>query len=78
MSTAPVEVVVYLQNNDLVRRLEADCENAERMNTYWRERCLRAESRLGDAQRVNLELIDTMKAHGYKFRGTADMRRWND
>jgi hypothetical protein len=78
MTSTPVEVVVYLQNNDLVRRLEADLEDAQRKSGYWRERCLRAESRLSDAQRVNLELIDTMKLNGFKFRKSADMRRWND
>lgn len=70
------DVNVYLQNNDFVRRLEADLFDAKRQESLWRERCKVAESRLGDAQHVNMELIDTLKSYGFRYRQSADMRRW--
>ncbi|NCB74181.1 MAG: hypothetical protein EOM51_05495 [Clostridia bacterium] len=67
---------VFLQNNDYVRRLEADRDEALRREAEWRIKCKQAQDRLADAQHVNLELIDTLQLNGFKFRRTADMRNW--
>lgn len=72
----PLEINVYLQNNDHVRMLEALLEDARKQEEVWRNRCKVAEMRYADAQHVNLELIDALKLNGYKFRRTADMRTW--
>ncbi|MEA4896598.1 MAG: hypothetical protein VB064_15245 [Oscillospiraceae bacterium] len=67
---------MYFQNNDQMRLLESLLVDAREQETVYRERCKIAEERLADAQRVNMELIDTLKAYGFRYRKTADMRTW--
>lgn len=70
------EVNVYVQNNDTVRMLEAQLEDARRSESLMRLRCAMVEQRLADAQHVNMELTDLLKSYGFKYRRTADMRSW--
>ena len=72
----PLEVNVYLQNNDQMHMLEALLEGSRRQEAMWRERCKVAEGRLADAQHVNIELVDTLKTYGFRYRQSADMRSW--
>lgn len=72
----PLEVNVYLQNNDHVRMLEALLEDSRKQEEVWHNRCRIAEMRLADEQHINLELIDLLKAYGFKYRGSLDMRTW--
>ncbi|PKM73904.1 MAG: hypothetical protein CVU91_02325 [Firmicutes bacterium HGW-Firmicutes-16] len=72
----PLEVNVYLQNNDHVRELEALLEDSKRQEEIWRQHCKAAEMRLADAQHINMELIDMLKSYGFKYRRNADMRTW--
>lgn len=72
----PLEVNVYLQNNDHVRQLEALLEDSRRQEALSRSRCKAAEQRLADAQHVNMELIDLLKSYGFQYRRNADMRTW--
>ncbi len=76
MSREPLEVNLYLQNNDQVRFLEACLEDSRKQEQAWRDKCKKLEMQLGDACHVNLELIDALKLNGFKFRRTADMRTW--
>jgi hypothetical protein len=72
----PLEVNVYLQNNDHVRELEALLEDSRRQEAISRANCKAAETRLADALHINMELIDMLKAYGFKYRRNADMRSW--
>ena len=71
-----IKLNVYFQNNDYVRQLEQDRAEAEKRAEEWKLRCDRLIIRVADEQRINLQLIDLLQAHGIKYRFTSDMRTW--
>lgn len=70
-------VNVYLQNNDFVRQLEAERDEALRQVASCVLRMGDLERRLVDEQHVNLQLIDLLRNHGIRYRPSADMRTWD-
>lgn len=71
-----IKLKVYLQNNDYVRRLEADREESIKRAEEWNRKYDRLVVRCADEQRVNLELIDLLRSHGIRYRPFVDMRTW--
>lgn len=69
---------VYLQNNDYVKKLEQHIELLKRENTELQVKFQKLCLDYGHVQHVNMELIDTMKHQGYKFRKQSDIRTWNN
>lgn len=68
---------VFLQNNDYVKQLEQQVEQLERDNAEWKRKYQRLDVDYSYIASVNLELIDTMKLNGYKFRKQSDVRTWD-
>lgn len=77
MNRPPLEVNVYLQNNDQMRMLEALLEDSRQQKVFWRERCKRLEIDLGREQVVNLEMIDLLKSYGFRYRPGLDISAWH-
>lgn len=71
-----MRLTVFLQNTDYVKELEDRLQKAERRASELEHKLEVAQSKMADVQLVNLELIDTLKAQGYKFRPKADSRTW--
>ena len=67
---------VYLQNNDHVKQLEKERDEAIKRAEELKQKNDRLIMDMAHEQVVNLELVDLLKAHGVKFRKSADMRTW--
>ena len=67
---------VFVQNNDYVRQLEQERALAEERAKEWKNKHDRLVVRCADEQRVNLELMDLLKAHGIRYKLSSDMRTW--
>lgn len=76
MKFKPIKLQVYLQDSDRVRMLEALLEDSKHNEQMWRERYKALEMKYANVQIVNIELIDELRAHGIRFRPSADYRTW--
>lgn len=72
-----MEITVYLQNNDYVKSLETERDYALEELCKFKTQFKRLETRLGDAQRINIELVDLLRAHGIRFRPSSEISTWN-
>lgn len=69
-------VHVVLTVEDHVKDLEQQAAEANARAEQYKKMMQRYEQIATDEQHVNLELIDTLKANGLRYRPSADMRTW--
>lgn len=76
MHLRPITIRVLLQDSAEIKKLTLERDTAQNRANDFQEQLKRARNDMADVQRVNLELIDTLKSYGYKFRPNADVRTW--
>lgn len=69
---------VYLQNNDYVKQLESERDEAIKRAEELEQKNSRLIIDLSYEQRVNLELVDLLRSKGIRYRESADIRNWRD
>jgi hypothetical protein len=67
---------VYLQNNDYVRQLEYDLAQSNKERDEWQRKFRDLDFKVAGIQKVNIELNDFIRAHGLRYRSSADIRNW--
>ena len=70
-------VHVFLTVEEHVQSLERQTAEANARADEYKKMMRRYEQIATDEQRVNLELIDTLKANDIRYRPSADMRTWS-
>lgn len=71
-----MDINVYLQNNDYVKQLEAERDEALHKAAEYERRYRDLDRKYGNVMLVNIELCDTLKANKVRFRSSADSRNW--
>lgn len=76
MCFKPLTIRILLQNSEDVKRLVQEKDAALKRVSELEIQLKKERARMADVQLMNLELIDTLKSYGYKFRPAADVRTW--
>lgn len=71
-----VDINVYFQNNDYVKQLVSERDEAEARAREWERKFRDLDRRVADIMKVNIELCDTLRANKIRFRCSADSRNW--
>ena len=71
-----MDINVFFQNNDYVKDLERQRDEAAESARLWKAKYDDLSRDYGGVVIVNIELCDTLKANGIRFRSSADTRRW--
>ena len=72
-----LNIHVFLTVEEHVKDLERQTAEAIARADEYKKKMQRYEMIATDEQRVNLELIDTLRANGLRYRQSADMRTWS-
>lgn len=72
----PLDLNVYFQNNDYVKKLQAEIVAADGRAEEWKQKYKALQEHYCDVQRVNIEMSDILRYHGIKFREGLDERTW--
>ena len=71
-----LNIHVFLTVEQRVQELERQTAEAVANAAEYKKKMQRYEMIATDEQRVNIELIDALKANGIRYRPSADMRTW--
>lgn len=72
-----LNIHVFLTVEQRVQELERQTAEAVANAAEYKKKMQRYEMIACDEQRVNIELIDALKANGIRYRPSADMRTWH-
>lgn len=71
-----MEVTVYFQNTELVTQLKQSRDDALQRAGEWKKKFEELSRKYADIQHVNIELVDTLRINGIRFRSTAEVAKW--